>query len=284
MTLRTDLALEKRELQGSGALDGVREKQYSEGELKVTEIEILNKQAANRLERPCGRYLTAELPKDAGEENALYTCAFGLAALLRSLLPQTGTVFVVGLGNRSITPDALGPETVSHLIVTRHLRRAMPELFSQMRSVCALSPGVLGDTGMETAELIRGAVQHIRPAAVVAVDALCARSLHRLCKTIQLSDTGIVPGSGACNPRKALNQAVLGVPVIGIGIPTVVEAGTLAMELTGQPLKASPENQMLVSPRDMDRQIVRCGTLLGFGLNLALQGNMSEQEMLAYLN
>lgn len=284
MTLRTDLALEKRELHGSGALDGVRERQYSSGALTVTEIEILNAQGARHMERPCGRYLTAELPQNMEEVGALYACAAGLAELLTDLLPGQGTVLVVGLGNRAITPDALGPETVSHLIVTRHLRKAMPELFGEMRPVCALAAGVLGDTGMETAELVCGAVQRIHPAAVVAVDALCARSLSRLCRTIQLSDTGIVPGSGACNPRKALNQQVLGVPVIGMGIPTVVEAGTLAMDLTGHPLKDTPENRMLVSPRDMDRQIVRCGTLLGFGLNMAMQGKMSPEEMMSYLN
>ncbi len=284
MELRTDLALERRELRGSGALQGVVERRYARGPLKITEIQVTSALGERALNKPRGRYLTAELPPEETDGDLLYACARGLSRLLQTMLPEHGTVLVAGLGNRAITPDALGPETVSHLIVTRHLLQTMPEIFGGMRPVCALAAGVLGDTGIETAELLRGVVERVQPQTVVAIDALCARSLSRLCRTVQLSDTGIVPGSGACNPRKALNEATLGVPVIGIGVPTVVEAETLAMDLAGRPLKSGPENRMLVSPRDMDRQIVRCGTLLGFGLNLALQGDMPPSEMTAYLS
>lgn len=281
MEIRTDLALERRELRGSGRLEGVVERHCRTGPLNVTEIQVRNRRGEQLLGKPRGHYLTAELPP---ESDALFDCARALSRLLSPLLPEKGLVLVAGLGNRFITPDALGPETVRHLIVTRYLLRAMPETFDGMRPVCALAAGVLGDTGMETAELLRGVTAQLRPAAVVAVDALCARGLSRLCRTVQLSDTGIIPGSGACNPRQALDEGTLGVPVIALGVPTVVEARTLAMELSGHPLEQTRENAMLVSPRDMDHQILHCGKLLGYALNLALQGDMTAEEMAACLS
>ena len=201
---------------------------------------------------------------------------------IKKLIPEEGTVLVAGLGNEKITPDALGPLTLEHLIVSRHLIDAMPSEFGSLRPVCALSPGVLGTTGIETAELLRGAVARVQPSAVVAVDAMASRSLERLCRTFQLSDTGIAPGSGACNPRQELNRQTLGIPVIALGVPTVVEARTLALDLVphGQlDEKSTPDAGMLVSPKDIDLQVDKCAKTLGYALNLALQGQMTAAEI-----
>lgn len=284
---RTDLVLERQESADVGALAGVKSSVRRQGPLQITDITVLNEQGARALGKPPGRYLTAELPAGAaeGREN-LFACAETLAVLLRPLLPESGAVLTAGLGNRAVTPDALGPETLSNLIVTRHLIAAMPETFGGMRPVCAVACGVLGDTGVETGELLRGVVDRIKPAAVVAVDALCARSLERLCRAFQLSDTGIVPGSGACNPRRALNEATLGVPVIALGVPTVVEARTLCADLVPEgkaPACPLPREGLLVTPKDIDRQVALCGKILGYALNLALQRDMTAAEMEAYL-
>ena len=283
---RTDLVLERRESTGVGALDGVKSSVRRQGPFSVTDITVLDERGARALGKPPGRYLTAELPAGGADgREKLFACAEALAALLRPLLPDRGVVLAAGLGNRAVTPDALGPETVSNLIVTRHLIAAMPEAFGGMRPVCAVACGVLGDTGVETGELLRGVVDRVRPAAVVAVDALCAGSPDRLCRAFQLSDTGIVPGSGACNPRKALNEETLGVPVIALGVPTVVEARTLCAGLTGGRASACslPREGLLVTPKDIDRQVALCGKLLGYALNLALQRDMTAAEMEACL-
>lgn len=285
---RTDLALERREGLGAGALPGVKSRVWRREPVEITRIDVLDERGQRALGKPKGAYLTAELlPR--GEDNGewLFSCARELAALLRTLLPREGTVLAAGLGNRSVTPDALGPETLRHLIVTRHLISAMPETFGGMRPVCAVAAGVLGDTGIETVEILRGIVSRVRPAAVVAIDALCARSAGRLCRTFQLSDTGITPGSGAFNPRKALNAATLGVPVIALGVPTVVEARTLAFDLLPEGADVSesalPDPGLLVTPKDIDRQITECGKILGYALNLAMQRDLTPEEMEALL-
>lgn len=284
MEPRTDLALERRESLGAGALPGVKSRLWRRGPLEITRIDVLDERGQRALGKPKGAYLTAELLPHGGEDNEwLFSCAEELAALLRMLLPREGTVLAAGLGNRSVTSDALGPETLRHLIVTRHLISAMPEAFGGMRPVCAVAAGVLGDTGIETVEILRGVVSRVRPAAVVAIDALCARSAGRLCRTFQLSDTGITPGSGAFNPRKALNAETLGVPVVALGVPTVVEARTLARDLLPEdvslPEARLPKEDLLVTPKDIDRQIALCGKILGYALNLAMQPALTPEEM-----
>lgn len=284
---RTDLALERLEELQEQPLPGVESRQWRNSPLSIHKITVLDDQGAQALGRPRGQYLTAQMePHALSDSQWVYRSATALAQLLRPLLPTKGPVLVAGLGNRAMTADALGPLTLEHLIVTRHLISAMPREFGDMRPVCALAAGVLGTTGIETAEILRGAVQRVDPAAVVAVDAMASRSLERLCRTFQLSDTGIAPGSGACNPRQELNRQSLGVPVIALGVPTVVEARTLALELVpdGQlEEKSTPDAGMLVSPKDIDLQVAKCAKVLGYALNLALQGHMSAAEMEQYL-
>lgn len=278
MAARTDLALESRDSLGAGALPGVQSRKTIVGGLEVHDIRVLDGRGAEALGKPPGRYLTLLLPSGQGEgRERLFACARALGALVRPMVPETGPVLVWGLGNRAVTPDALGPQALDHLIVTRHLTALFPEDFAEMRPVSALAPGVLGQTGVESRELLRAVMERVQPAAVIAVDALAARAPERLCRTVQLSGAGIVPGSGACNPRQALSRETLGVPVLALGVPTVMEAAALAPE------DAPIPPGLLVTPNDIDAQVSRAARIVGFGLNLALQGDMSAGEMEEYL-
>lgn len=278
MTARTDLALESRDSLGAGALPGVQSQKQTVRGLEVHDIRVLDARGAEALGKPVGRYLTLLLPPGRGEgREGLFSCAQALGELVRPMLPAGGPVLVWGLGNRAVTPDALGPQALDHLIVTRHLTALFPEEFAEMRPVSALAPGVLGRTGVESRELLLAAMERVRPAAVIAIDALAARAPERLCRTVQLSDAGIVPGSGACNPRQALSRETLGVPVLALGVPTVMEAAALAGE------NAEVPPGLMITPNDIDAQVARSARIVGFGLNLALFGDMSAGEMEEYL-
>ena len=207
---------------------------------RSTRVEIVDEQGEALLGRPRGNYLTLDLPQLPQQREELLRSARAVASMLEDLpsLPREGTVLVAGLGNRRVTPDAVGPKTMDSLLVTRHLIQTLPEQFSSLRSVMARAAGVTGTTGMESGELIGAVVEQIKPSCLIAVDALAARRQERVCRTIQISDTGIVPGSGVGNARMALNQESLGIPVIAVGIPTVVDAATLCMDL----LEAAGEN------------------------------------------
>lgn len=284
---RTDLALERLEDLKAEGIPGVESRLWRCSPLSIHRIRVTDSRGEEALGRPRGTYITAEMePQALSDSQWIWRAAMALASLLRPLLPSKGPILVAGLGNRAVTPDALGPQTLEHLIVSRHLISAMPGEFGHLRPVCALSAGVLGTTGIETAEILRGAAERVQPAAIVAVDAMASRSLERLCRTFQLSDTGIAPGSGACNPRQELNERTMGVPVIALGVPTVVEARTLALELLPEGQrheKSIPDGGMLVSPKDIDLQVAKCAKVLGYALNLALQGQMTAAEMEQYL-
>ena len=207
-----------------------------------------------------------------------------LQALLGAL-PAEADVLVVGLGNRFVTPDALGPETVDRIYVTRHFRTDAPELApAGLRAVSAMAPGVLGTTGIETGEIVRGLVSCARPAAVICVDALAARSTGRINRTVQLSDAGIVPGSGVGNAREALSRETLGVPVIAVGVPTVVDATAIAAELASaagvevEP-KALPQTGLIVTPRDIDRLARDAAKLVGYSIDLALHPGLTAADI-----
>lgn len=192
-------------------------------------------------------------------------------------------VLVAALGNRLVTPDALGPLAAERLLVTRHLTAAMPELFGGFRPVSAVATGVLAATGVESGELIAGAVERVKPKCVIAIDALAARSAARLCATVQLCDSGIAPGSGVGNCRKALTRESLGVKVIAIGVPTVVDAATLGQDLLGRD-EAEAEalavaREMFVTPRDIDEKVALWAKIVGYGVNLGLQEGLSMEEM-----
>lgn len=279
MQFRTDLALEAAaRFSGSLPSDAVRRERRVANAL-ITCL-TLGETSAAALKRSAGEYVTAELPSLTDNERDLEDIACAVAEEVRRLLPDEGPVLVVGLGNAAITPDALGPQAAKLVLATRHLQGeyARSAALSDLRSVAVLRTDVLGNTGIESGELVAGVCRRIAPAAVIAIDALAAGSLERLGCTVQVSNTGIAPGSGVGNNRKPLNESTLGVPVIGIGVPTVVDAATLAFELTGQAPKGAP---MMVTPREVDLMIARAARLVAMIVNAALQPDYSPAELCA---
>ena len=294
MAFRTDLAVEAIENHKSAtALPHVRQSDRTLEGFAVHEVRILSEDAAREIGKPQGRYLTLEL--DAlirREEDAFPRACKALSTLLRELLPRPndGAVLIAGLGNRMITPDAIGPQTADHVIATRHLVAQSPEVFADWRPVSALAPGVLGQTGVETGEVICGVLDRVRPAAVIAVDALAAGRLSRLLRTVQLADTGITPGAGVGNARAALNKETLGVPVIAVGVPTVVDGATLAHEISsqlGQPACEALDDlsqPVMITTRDIDREVADISRMIGYAVNMALHPHLSVADIDLYLS
>ncbi len=270
---RTDLACEQRESLGAGELAGVRAAAYTERGCEIESVEILDERGAEALCKPIGKYLTLSTQTlTRREPESFENCAAELAALLRSLLPRPGELtLVAGLGNAVMTPDAVGPLAAEYVLATRHLKSAMPEDFAGLAPVCVARPGVLGSTGIESAELLNSLCERVKPAQVIALDALAAASLSRLCSTVQLTDAGIVPGSGVGNNRAALTRATLGLPVLAIGVPTVVD---LAMFSDDEGAKG-----MFVTPRDIDDSVRSLSKLLGYAVNLALHEGLSIADI-----
>ena len=288
---RTDLAVEAHQLWREGAgegpsLPGVRAEERERDGFPVTAVTIGSPEGAQALGKPEGVYVTIELDGLLRrEEGAFARAVSAVSECLRPLLPQDGPALVVGLGNRAVTPDLIGPLAVDHLLVTRHLGEALPGF----RSVSGIGAGVLGTTGMEAAEWIRGAADWVKPAAVVVADALAARSLDRLCSSIQISDTGLIPGSGVGNHRMALNREGLGVPVVSVGIPTVVGVETAAKDLLSQAggdEARIPELRgrgLFVTPDHIDVRIRELAKVTGYGLDLALQPGLEMEDLEALL-
>lgn len=288
--LRTDLAVEAREAYAGTAelssLRGVRAHDERVRGFSVTRVEILDDEGAKALAKPRGTYLTLSLDAYVRRKSGTFADAVNAVAdCIRPMLPEKGVVLVACLGNEAVTPDALGPLAMKTLCVTRHMLQAMPEAFAGFRPVACVAPGVLGTTGIESLELVRGAVSHTEPACVVAVDALASQSFTRLCSTVQVADAGISPGSGVGNARAAFSRETLGVPVIAVGVPTVVDAGTLARELTGE----SPGNpdagaKMIVTPREIDVRVSDMAKVIGYGLNLAFHAGMTVEDVALFLS
>ena len=296
-TKRTDLALEAREIWQESAekttrLSGVKAtKQRQEG-YPVTRVDILDGRGEAALGKPQGSYLTIDLTTFWQRKADFFERAVrAVGSQLKTLLPPEGPALVIGLGNDAMTPDAVGPLAVDSVLVTRHLIAAMPKHFSGFRPVAVQRTGVLGTTGVESAEAVRGLVAEVQPALVIAVDALASRRVGRVCATVQLSDTGIIPGSGVGNHRSALNRETLGVPVFAVGIPTVVDAATLAADLMEEAgiadidedkLRAGQQN-LMVTPRDIDQQVRDLAKVVGYGINWALQ-DLEIEEINALLS
>lgn len=296
-TKRTDLALEARELWQESAerttrLSGVKAVKTKQEGYPVTRVEILNETGEAALGKPKGSYLTIDLTTFWQRKPDFFGRAVrAVGGQLKDLLPAQGPVLVVGLGNAAMTPDAVGPLTLESLLITRHLLSAMPRQFAGFRPVAAFRTGVLGTTGVESAEAVRGLVAEVQPSLVIVVDALASRRVGRVCTTVQLSDTGIVPGSGVGNHRAALNQETLGVPVFSIGIPTVVDAATLAADLLEESgvedfdpdrLREGRE-PLMVTPRDIDAQVRDLSKVVAYGINWALQ-DLEIEEINALLS
>lgn len=294
---RTDLALEARELwqesaQRTTRLSGVKATKTKREGYPVTRVDILDERGEEALGKPRGSYLTIDLTTFWQRKADFFERAVrAVGSQLKELLPSEGPVLIVGLGNEAMTPDAVGPLAADNILVTRHLIAAMPRHFAGFRPVAVFRTGVLGTTGVESAEAVRGLAAQVQPALVIAIDALASRRCERVCATVQLSDTGIIPGSGVGNHRSALNQETLGVPVLAVGIPTVVDAATLAADLLEESgvENIDPESLrrgkggLMVTTRDIDQQVRDLSKVVGYGINWALQ-DLEIQEMNALLS
>ena len=305
--IRTDLAMECFENADGGAIPGAQVNRWESCGIEITEVLVTDNEAAQLLEKPKGAYLTLECPllreRDPDARLAMSTL---LAEEIDRILPQGdggAPVLVVGLGNRSITPDALGPGVVDRTLVTRHMLNG-PWAQSGMNSVCAVAPGVLGITGIESMELVEALVRALRPRAILCVDSLAARDSRRIGCAIQLTDTGIQPGAGVGNHRRPLTRDSVGVPVISVGMPTVVYAATLARDAfawladrqgdTGAHEEALADMErtllggdiggMIVTPREIDAIIQDASGIIASAINRALQPTLSDAEIAAMMN
>lgn len=301
MQIRTDLAMESRE--NARAASGVVTRKLRQGDIEEIYVSIETEEGAQALGKPRGRYITCCHPQLAhASSETQRRLARMLAAEIGAMLPPFGDVLVIGLGNRRITADALGSHVLESLLITRHMKDVTPdELTGRLRGVCAIAPGVLGVTGMETAEMVLGITQRVRPAAVIAIDALAARESGRICTTIQVTDTGIRPGSGVGNHRMEISRETLGVPVIAIGVPMVVYAAVIArdalsllvrdmglseeehaqaMDALVTKVTAEGLGELVVTPREVDEMVGRVAQIIALGINIALQKRLSEEEIL----
>lgn len=284
MNCRTDIALERQELLPETNQKGIKVKKWDKEKAQVTEIEILNEYGANTLQKPIGKYITVEVPEFSHESELLDGRLTALTEAIKNLLPQNlEKVLVAGLGNENITPDALGPLCARQIFSTRHIKGdVIKDLgLENLKSVSSISTGVLGQTGIETAEYISGIVRLIKPDGVIVIDALASRRLSRLGKTVQLTDTGISPGSGVGNYRKTIDSKTLGVPVVSIGVPTVVDGNTIVYDLTGKENTNINTDNMMVTPREIDTIITRAAKLLSLSINCALQPDIKPEMFLA---
>ena len=284
---RTDLAWEANELRGEAAppLPGLTVRTETAEGFEAQIVEIRSETASRELCKPQGRYVTFSLGALLRREEDAFARGCGALAgeLRRQLALEPGvSVLAVCLGNPDVTPDAVGPLAAGSILATRHLKEAMPGDFQAFRSVSVLRTGVLGTTGLESAALAAAAVKAAGADRVVAVDALAARDTAKLCRTVQITDAGIVPGSGVCNARSALNAETLGVPVTAVGVPTVVDAATLCADLTGAAAPGGEE--LFVTPRDIDARVREIARLTAFAVNLALHDGLTIGDIEMFLS
>jgi len=320
--VRTDLAIEARELlqerESPEESGGVEVKTTQGEDFLLTSVHITNEAGSKALGKPLGNYITIESEKL--KENDV-NCHEKLIALLAkeieslAKLKKGDSVLIIGLGNWNITPDALGPKVVSRILVTRHLKEILPkEIREVVYPVSAIVPGVMGITGMETGEIVRGIVEQVKPTLLIAIDALAARRSSRINTTIQMSDTGVAPGAGVGNKRMILDEKTLGVPVIAIGVPTVVDAATLVNDTMDSILEnmaeQSEENgafyrmlsrlkeedkykmitsildpytgNMFVTPKEVDAVIDRLSNIIANGINIALHPGVNMADISRY--
>lgn len=326
INVRTDLAVEARELyteehKSEKDIDGIEVLEENENGIKITTVTVKNEIGANKIGKPRGNYITIDIPSfTAYDGETMDDVAKTVAKVLNSLvnIDDEKTALVVGLGNWKVTPDALGPKVTEKIMVTRHLKTVMPEAIDDsVRPVCSIAPGVLGITGIETGEIIKSIVDKIKPDLVICIDALAARRVERVNATIQIGDTGISPGAGVGNNRMQINEESLGVKVIAIGVPTVVDAVTIANDsidlvidslingtsnggdfyrmlksidknekeaLIREVLSSGELGDMIVTPKDIDLVIDSLSKIIANGINMAIQPNMDMEEINKFMN
>lgn len=319
MNVRTDLAIESAELYWEAAeaqeIPGVKCEEGGDGEIKITRVDIINEEGEQAIGKKRGRYVTIEMPSLLESDPSVQQKASQLLSQeLSAMMGSTKLTLVAGLGNSEITPDSLGPKVIPRLVVTRHLFSHLPQAVEHLAPVCALAPGVLGITGIETGEIIKGVAERVGPDLVIVVDALASRKTERVSTTIQIADTGISPGSGVGNKRKAINQETVGVPVIAIGVPMVVDAATIANDTIDLVIDALARDAkgdfydmlqsldrdekhalireslpkemggMMVTPKDVDALSEKIAHVVANGINLALHKGITEAEIAAFVS
>lgn len=318
-SVRTDLAIETREmLDQQNEMDGIEMTEEEQEDIHITKVKISNQTGSEAMGKPIGNYITIEAEKLKENDIVCHEKIMKLLAENISKLAnidKKSVVLVVGLGNWNITPDALGPKVISKILVTRHLLESLPEEIDEsVRAVAAISPGVMGITGIETGEIIQGIVEKLKPDLVIAVDALAARKFSRINATIQMSDTGVNPGAGVGNKRMALNKETLGVPVIALGVPTVVDAATLVNDTMDKMLEQmiahtqegsefykmlhnldSDEKyqliidilnpyvgNMFVTPKEVDAVVDRLANIIANSINIAIHPGVTTEDINRY--
>lgn len=310
--IRTDLAIEAHEMCSEKAAadadaPGIAVSEYGGDGVFVTVIEVKNQAGEEAIGKPVGKYITIEAPEIKYSEEVYKNTCTAVSREIRKIcnISENTKTLVVGLGNKLITPDALGPEVISKLMVTNHIKTHMENLLDASYSaVCAIVPGVLGTTGIETTDIIKGVADKIKPEIVICVDALASRSIDRISTTFQICDTGISPGSGVENKRSGINEETIGAKVIAIGVPTVVDAATVASDSIDAALadggfgaefpqenkreiirRALTKNagNMMVTPKDIDLVIQRAAKTVANGINLALHRNLSLEDIENYV-
>lgn len=323
INVRTDLAIEAREMykrDNKSDVEGIFVEEEKDGEIKISTVMVETDEASEKIGKPKGNYITIDFPEYTHYDGeSMDKVSNVVANVLRKLvtMPDEKTALVVGLGNWNVTPDALGPKVSEKIMVTRHLKEVMPDVIDDsVRSVCTIAPGVLGITGIETGEVIKSLVTKIKPDLVICVDALGSRKLERVNRTIQIGDTGISPGAGVGNHRMKINEETLGVKVIAIGVPTVVDAATMANDtidllldgLIGKAeegkefynmLKSIDKNEksalikevlnpfigdLMVTPKDIDTIVDSLSKIIANGINMAIQPNLDMEDINKFMN
>ncbi|MEW9923840.1 GPR endopeptidase [Clostridium butyricum] len=324
--VRTDLALEAKEIyqekhRKEKDIDGIEVINEIDNDIKVTTVKVKDENGARKIGKPKGNYVTIDIPEfTAYDGETMDRVSQVVSEILGRMIniDVKKTALVVGLGNWKVTPDALGPKVTEGIMVTRHLKTVMPEIMDDsVRPVCSIAPGVLGITGVETVEIIKGTVERVKPDVVICIDALAARRVERVNTTIQIGDTGISPGAGVGNNRKQINEENLGVKVIAIGVPTVVDAVTIANDtidmvvdslmknsssgndfykmlgsldknekslLIREVLSSKSLGEMIVTPKDIDLIINSLAKIISNGINMAVQPNMDMEDINKFMS
>lgn len=306
VNFRTDMAVERNDMykKQNGPIDGVEVQNEEKENIKITRVKITNEEGEKALNKPKGNYITLDIKNIKTIDNEqIEKISDNLAEELRNIIKEhisdTEDILIVGLGNLYVTPDALGPKVVPEIEITRHILEYMPKAMPEdTRPVSAISPGVLGTTGIETMEILKGIVENVKPKMLIVIDALATRSIERISSSIQIADTGIVPGAGVNNTRKEISQKTLGIPVIALGIPTVVDLASITNDcidlfienlqqkaMSNDYLNKLREQDnyeeikealvpkdynMIVTPKEIDKLIENMSKIVANGINMAM--------------
>lgn len=289
---RTDMAVERRDLYKNAnkmgdEINGIECEEDKHNDIKVTRVKITNADGERALQRKIGNYITIDIKKINNisvekEQEIISVFSKELSNIIQKHIKKDEEILIVGLGNSHATPDSLGAKVVQNIEITRHIKLYLPNAIDKnTRSVSAITPGVLGTTGIETVEIVKGIVDNIKPKLVIAIDSLCSKNIDRINKSIQISDTGIIPGGGVGNKQEELSQATLNIPVIGVGIPTVLDAATIVIDTLNACNISISENEIvdkmklnnfnfIVTPKEIDSLIDNMSNIVAEGINSSL--------------